>query len=322
MPDTAKFTLELITVEGTPAKEPDCFVGFMRTDGSTAVQAKSVAFPGPRTFIIPAFPQEKNLHCLIEPSLYQVVQSGFFNPNGEVNQSVTAVRLPDKWTPEFLLLAQLPTPRFTRFLDIVNRSTAVDVKHGRNLGNLTDAFDDLGGNQERLAKMALLNLYAVLTDEKDPIGATSWFDFVQQFVRIDQERFVAETDAELFTLVKRILDNLPAFSNRGFFTELSPALHLENFPERYTLTAPLITVKVRYEQGNLQLTMAQATSGGKPVTLLDCDMDEHSNIILHTGDFFIHPVTGGTSPVDMHEYIKHHDPEVVLGYDLAAIEAD
>jgi len=318
MPDTAKFTLDLTTVEGTPAQEPDCFVSFMRTDGSTAAQARSVAFPGPRTFIVPAFPQEKNLICLIKPSLYQVVQSGFFNPTGEIRQSVTAIRLADKWTPEFLPLEQLPTPRFTPFLDIVDKSTTVDVKHGRDLGNLADAFDELGGNQERLAKMALLNLYAVLSDEKDPIGATSWFKFVQQFVRIDQERFVAETDPELFTIVKTILDNLSAFSGRGFFTELSAAQHLENFPERYKITADLITVKVRYEQGNLQLTMAQASSGGKAVTLLDCDMDEHSNLIEHLGDLFIHPFTGGTSPVDMHEYIKHHDPEVELGYDLAA----
>src|SRR5262249_39795910 len=176
---------------------------------------------------------------------------------------------------------------------------------------------NLASDQQILAKMALLNLYAVLSDEKEPIGNTNWFRFVQQIVRIDQERFVAEADPALFDIVETILKNLDTFKSKGYFTE-SASLHVENIPPRYTLTADLITVKVRYEQGNVQFTMSKATTNGRNVVLLDCDMDEHSNIIEHVGDLFTHVFTGGTHPIDMHEYIVHHNPGVQLGYTLNA----
>jgi hypothetical protein len=315
MPDIARFTLSLAAAEGTPATEPNCYVGFKRTDDSTTREAKSVVFPPDRTFLLPAWPQEQNLYCLIQPSLYQTIKSNFFLPRGDTSQSVTALRLPSQWLPAFDALADLPPPRFAPFLQVVGNSIQVDVKHGAVLGRLDAAYDNLAGSQQKLAKMALLNLYAVLSDEAEPIGNTHWFRFVQQFVRIDQERFVAEADQELFNIVKNILDNLDTFKSKGFFTE-SASLHLENIPERYTLTSDLITVKVRYEQGNVQFTMATAQAAGKNVALLDCDMDEHSNIIAHTGDLFTHVFTGGTHPVDMHEYIVHHDPGVDLGYNL------
>lgn len=318
--DTARFTLSINNAEGRPAFESNCNVGFQRTDGSTAAQAKGVSFPPARTFIIPAFPQEKNLFCLIRPSLYSLVQSKFFIPNGDTNQTVTLQRLPDQWTPAFPALATLPAPRFDALRGIVANSTQVDVKHGPVLGRLDLAYDDLAGNQQMLAKMALLNLYAVLNDQNDPVNNRPWYRFVQQYVRIDQERFIAETDPELFDIVQKILKNLDTFGPKGFFTE-SASLHLENIPDRYRLTQDLITIKVRYEQGNVQFTMGKATTNGRNVVLLDCDMDEHSNIIQHAEDLFIHIFTGGTHPIDIHEYIVHHDPGVQLGYALNPVGA-
>ena len=64
--------------------------------------------------------------------------------------------------------------------------------------------------------------------------------------------------------------------------------------------------------------MGAARTEGKDVVLLDCDMDEHSNIIEHAGDLFTHVFTGGTHPIDIHEYIVHHDRNVQLGYTLNA----
>lgn len=319
MPDIARLTLNLVDAEGQPAFEPNCYVGFKRTDDATAAEAKSVAFPPSRTFLLHAWPQEGNLYCQIEPTLYQLVKSNFFLPRGDKNQDVTVMRLPSQWVPDFLTSATLPQPRFAPFLQMLGKSTQVDVKHGSELGRLDSAYDSLhlAGEQQRLAKMALLNLYAVLSDEKEPIGNTNWFRFVQKIVRIDQERFVAEADEDLFKIVKQILENLDTFKSQGFFTQ--PAtLHYENIPSRYTLTSDLITLKVRYEQGNVQFTMGTARSDGKDVVLLDCDMDEHSNIIEHAGDLFRHVFTGGTHPIDMHEYIVHHDRSVQLGYALNA----
>jgi hypothetical protein len=317
MPDIARFTLNLVNCEGLPAFEPNCHVGFMDTHDVTVVEAKSVTFPPNRTFLLPAWPAVGNLFCEIDPSLYQVIKSDFFLPRKDNNQTVTAVRLPNQWLPTFPALAALPQPRFAPFLQVVGNSKQVDVKHGPVLGPLGAAYDALAGDQQILAKMALLNLFAVLSDEKEPIGNTPWFRFVQQFVRIDQERFVAEADPALYDIVQKILDNLDTFKAQGFFTE-SASLHLENIPDRYNLTADLITVKVRYEQGNVQFTMGKATSNGKDVVLLDCDMDEHSNLIEHAGDLFVHLFTGGTHPIDIHEYIVHHDPQMQLGYALNA----
>jgi hypothetical protein len=315
MPDIARFTLNLVNCEGSPAFDPNCRVGFMNTQSATVAEAKSVAFPPNRTFLLPAWPAVGNLYCEITPSLYQVMKSDFFLPRNDNNQTVTAVRLPTQWSPTFPVLAALPQPRFTPFVQVIGKSSQVDVKHGPVLGPLGAAYDGLAGDQQILAKMALLNLFAVLSDQKEPIGDTPWFRFVQQFVRIDQERFVAEADPALYDIVQKILDNLDTFKAKGYFTE-SASLHLENIPDRYKLAADLITVKVRYEQGNVQFTMGKATSNGKDVVLLDCDMDEHSNLIEHTGDLFIHLFTGGTHPIDMHEYIVHHDPQVQLGYAL------
>src|SRR5260370_30395833 len=165
MPDIARFTLSLTNAEGQPATEPNCYVGFKRTDDSTPQEAKSVVFPPSRTFLLPAWPQEGNLYCLIEPSLYQLVKSNFFLPRGDKSQSVTAVRLPNQWSPAFDALPALPQPRFDPFLQVVGNSTQVDVKHGPALGRLDTAYDNLAGSQQRLAKMALLNLFSVLSDE-------------------------------------------------------------------------------------------------------------------------------------------------------------
>jgi hypothetical protein len=319
LPDTSRFTLALTTVEGTPAIEPDCQISFLRTDDTTARVSNHVAFPPDHTFILPAFPAEKNLICQVNPSLYQAETSGFFIPSEDKAQTLNLVRNPAKWTPGFQALGDLSPARFGPLTRVIDASDDVDVKRGPDLGNFSDAFDNLRGTQQILAKIALLNLYAVLSDEEEPVGNTNWFRFVNKIVRIDQERFVAEADPALLVIVRQIFENLGDFASKGFFTELSAGLHLENIPPRYRLTSDLVTIKVRYEQGNVQFTMSEAALGTKNVVLLDCDMDEHSNIIEHTADLFIHAFSGGTHPIEMHEYIVHHDKGVNLGYDLAPI---
>jgi len=66
---------------------------------------------------------------------------------------------------------------------------------------------------------------------------------------------------------------------------------------------PMITVKKKYEQGNVQLTLAVLSTPSGVVHLLDCDMDEHANIVEHGFDLIKHLINGGTSPTAMHEYI-------------------
>jgi len=323
MPDTAKFTLQITNAEGAPAEEPDCYVGFMRPDGTTVVEAENTVFPPDRTFDVPAWPQEQNLYCLLKPSLYQVVQSGFFRPSDDTSQGVTFMRRSDQWSPTFQPMAALASPRFTPLKQVLAKSTNVDIKNGPLIGNLNDHFDTMqeNGSQQMLSKMALLNTYAVLCDETEPINNTHWWPYVQQIVRIDQERIVAEADPALFDIVQTIRNNLSDFAAKGYFTEFSPVLHLANIPDQYELTDGLITIKCCYEQGNVHYTMGKATNAGRNVVLLDCEVEGHANLIEHTGDIFINMITGGTHPIDMHEYIVHHDHGVDLGYDLQPIPA-
>jgi hypothetical protein len=256
----------------------------------------------------------------------------FFQPRGEPNPSHTfqAARLPSQWTPQFALLAALAPTRFTSLTNVIATSNAVDLKNGPPIGDLNANYDNVAGSAQVLAKTALLNLYAVLTDEQDPIGKVPWFSYVLKIVRVDQERFVAEVDPALFENVQTIINELTStFAAQGFFTE--PAadlpLHIPNIPPAYDAAnnlVQIITVKKDYEQGNVQLTMSFLRVNGVAVHLLDCDMDQNRNIILHSFDLIKHLINGGTNPISMHEYIVEDSAEqspngistVDLGYQL------
>jgi hypothetical protein len=78
----------------------------------------------------------------------------------------------------------------------------------------------------------------------------------------------------------------------------------------------MISVKRTYEQGNVQFTLGKANNQQGDCVLLDCDIDENSNLFVHATDFFKHLFTGGTNPID--EYIVPQQKGVDLGYDLRA----
>src|ERR1700690_2632291 len=109
---------------------------------------------------------------------------------------MSLARLPNKWTPQFPPLNALPSPRFDPFKNVVAVSKSVDLKNGPPVGDLNSNFDSLANGAQILAKTALLNLFAVLSDEQDPESspAVPWFSYVRRIVRIDQERFVAGVD--------------------------------------------------------------------------------------------------------------------------------
>jgi hypothetical protein len=260
------------------------------------------------------------------------VVSGFFflpRPNTPQRYDMQVARLPNKWTPQFTRLAALPSPRFDPFRNVLTVSKNVDLKKGPRVGDLGQNYDTLTNGAQILAKTALLNLFAVLSDEQDPESAPAvpWFSYVRKIVRLDQERFIAEVDPALYEDVQTILRKLKStYSAQGYFTE-SPALHTANIPPQYeiehNLLMPMITVKKEYEQGNVQLTLAALSTPGGVVHLLDCDMDEHANIVEHGFDLIKHLINGGTSPIAMHEYIEEDSAQqaggiatIDLGYRL------
>lgn len=333
MPDTIPFTLSIVGAEGLPAADTQVTYTFRRLDGEQRGDPISEPLRGIRVFDLDGSHSNSTLSCSISCDHFRDINTGHFfvNLGMPIAKSVVALREPDEWRPVFRPLADLRGPTFDRLLQVIAASDMVDVKNGPWLGQLSTAFDSLKGDQQEQAKMALLNLYSMLASELNPIkpyADKTWFSFVQKVVRIDQERFVSVVDSVVYDSVQRILARQDYFSGLGFFPELSPGMHVENFPPRYGITGrgDIISIKKRCEEGNLQLTVARSTAGGESVYLLDCDMDEHANGILHFFDaFLVHPLAGGTNPVDMHEILMLADSAtqmasvagIDLGYDLA-----
>jgi len=97
------------------------------------------------------------------------------------------------------------------------------------------------------------------------------------------------------------------------------SLHTQLRPKEFTLTADMVSLKKVYAEGNVQWTMARVQNeAGTKSTFLDCDMDEHYNVIDHTTDLFKHLFRGGTHPIDIHEYIVSAQKALNLGYGLVS----
>lgn len=210
------------------------------------------------------------------------------------------MRDPGQWKPKFAGWSSL-TGAFDSLKATLD-GNFLKLKHGPDLGIVTPVvYDGMSSPALSLAKMALLNLFVVLSDQQDPVSTHVWFNFVKRILVIDQERFVAIVSPDLFESIDHIARNMGEFRNQGFFPG-DTSLHLDNIPSDFQLTAPMISVKRAYEQGNVQFTMAKARNQQGDCVLLDCDMDENSNLFLHATDFFKHVFTGGTNPIDIHAF--------------------
>jgi hypothetical protein len=333
--DKITITVSAATMEGLGAIDPQVTVDITEVTPIQQPVAHKVIgnFDSRVTLVIPTPAGSPMWRVNVTFSRFDAVSGFSFLPKANPSPTFTTQvsRLPDRWVPQFTALNALPSPRFEPFKKVVAVSTSVDLKNGPPVGDLNANYDALAGNPQILAKTALLNLFAVLSDEQDPIGLVPWFGYVRKIVRMDQERFIAEVDPTLFENVQTILNNLNGtFRGQGYFTE-PPAdlqLHIPNIPPQYDSAHNLvqgITLKKDFEQGDLQLTLFFLRVAGNAVHLLDCDLDENRNIILHGFDLIKHLVNGGTNPISMHEYIvedsaqraPNHKATIDLGYELA-----
>jgi hypothetical protein len=335
MSDKVRIDISAKTMEGLPASDPEVRITITEaTPPNQEVASVTLKdFSGHEVVEISA-PADTFPTWQVNASFsrYDAGTGFFFMPRGNPTprHEFLVSRLPNKWKPAFAKLAELSSPRFDRFKQVIGRSTEVDLKNGPAIGDLNSKYDSVPGIPQVLAKTALLNLYAVLSDEVDPIANVPWFNYVRRFVRLDQERFLAEVDPALFENVQTIVNELSrTYRAKGFFTE-PPAdlpLHIPNIPTKYHSDANLVqilTLKKDYEQGNVQLTVSFLRVDGVAVHLLDCDMDEHRNIVLHSFDIVNHMVTGGTNPISMHEYFARKSAQAAsdgisnidLGYKL------
>jgi hypothetical protein len=332
MPDTLTIRVTGTTMEGLGAKDPQLTVTVRGQDQlSSYIQQAVIKNFDTRCDIV--IPKPDGFGTLLVETAFTRFDAGvigqFIMAGGDPLKLVPlkVSRIPSQWSPRFDPYVSLAEPRFAPFKNVIGSSTLVDLKNGPSIGNLQTGYDTLAGTQQILAKAALLNLFSVLIEELDPIAQLPWFNHVQKIVRIDQERFVAEATPALYENVQTILNQLSTvYGRQGYFTELSTADHLPNFPAQYGHPAlPLITIKKDYEQGNLQLTMGFFRMNGVAYHLLDCDLDEHHNILKHSFDLAKHLLNGtGTNPIDMHEYIVEDSAEqaadhistIDLGYQL------
>jgi hypothetical protein len=319
MPEQVAITITATTMEGLKAKDPEVTVQIGEISPVARQLARQVInnFRGAVRLLIPRPEGFPVWQVNILFSRYDAVSGFLFQPGADQTPAFATqvARLPNRWTPQFTPLNALDPARFEPFTKVVAASTAVDLKEGPPPGDLHASYDALKGEPQVLAKAALLNLFAVLTDEQDPVGLVPWFSYVRKIVRMDQERFVAEVDPALFENVQTVLNHLNStYKGQGFFTE-PPAdlpLHIPNIPPQYDSAnnlVQIVTLKKEYEQGNLQLTLSFLRLPDRVAHLLDCDLDENRNIVLHSFDIVRHLINGGTSPISMHEYIVEHSAE-------------
>jgi len=313
MGDRVRIAISAKTMEGLAAVDPEVKIDILEIEPTSQQIAHVVIqdFSGSAVVEIPTPDTFPTWQVNATFSRFDAGSGFVFQPRGNANPThvFQCSRLPSRWTPVFAPMSGLASPRFNAFRKVVGVSNSVDLKNGPAVGDLNVKYDGMSGNPQVLAKAALLNLYAVLSDELDPVDGVPWISYVRKIVRLDQERFLAEVDPTLFENVQTIINELAStYKAQGFFTETAAgiSLHIPNIPTAYHSDANLvriISIKKEYEQGNLQLTVSFLRVDGAAVHLLDCDMDEHRNIVLHSFDVVQHTASGGTNPISMHEYI-------------------
>jgi len=313
------FELGLLDMAARPANESNVKVSFFRAiENKEISKAMGLSFPPAHRFALPAFPLERQLFCEVTPPRFLQRKSEVFTlTDGEtISRNLTLFRRSDKWKAEFDTWDNLPNLHLP-LKKVLERSSAVKVKSGDQLGKFTQAtYDNVSDKKTILAKAALLNLYVKTTETLDPTGAGEpWFSFVREIIEIGQERFLAVVRPEMEASVRKISDNIGNFPG---YKRTNAQNHFKNFPAALKVVkSKMVSVKTKEENGNLQLTMARGKdSAGADIFLLDADIDENGKLMQHIADLLKHKFNGGTQPFDIHEYLIFSDPNRPLGYTL------
>jgi hypothetical protein len=313
------FELGLLDVAGRPANDTSVKVNFIRVaDNKVVAQSTNLVFPPAHRFVLPAFPQERNLFAEVAAPRFRQRRSGIFTlTDGEtITRNLTLFRQPGKWAASFDAWDQLPN-QHQPLKKVLDKSSAVKVKGGETLGKFTQAaYDNVSNPTTINAKAALLNLYAKLTEMIEPAGeAEPWFSFVREIVEIGRERFIAVVDQRMEQLVRTISNDIGQFPE---YKKTPAQNHFGNFPAAFNIVkSKMVSIKSREDHGNVQLTLAQGKDAtGNDTFLLDADIDENGKLMAHLADLFKHKFNGGTHPFDIHEFLVLSSPNRPLGYTL------
>jgi hypothetical protein len=319
MSHTGFLELGLLQTDGTPAIAPDTLVGITDLVTHRNFGTLRLSFPPRKRLEIPAFPETQALRLDVTPKRYR---PRFVGPisimAGEtVVRNLTTFHLPDKWSAGFVVYEMLPV-EFRALKLVLEAAPKVRLlKGGPFVEVVGPKYDAISEKKQILAKAALLNLYTKMRLTPDPTHVgRSWFDFVERFVEIGNERFIAVAKPEIIPALTTIRQNIDQFSEDYKQTPVGD--HFKDYPKNYTVTkSQRVTIKTLDEKGNLQLTAAPAVGpDGNQVVLLDADIDENGKLMAHLADLFKHVFTGGTHPFDVYDYLKLTFGNVELGYTL------
>jgi hypothetical protein len=310
--------VSLLDVTGSAARDGKVKVTVRRAASTQVVRVFSTSFPPVRKFTLPAFPVEKVLTPFIEPSRYRATPMPPFTLTDgmTVTGNVRAFRQPSEWEPRFTKWENLPS-RFKRLKTVLEQSPRLKVRGAGSFEFMTGATYDAATDDERvrLPKMSLLNLHAKLTELADPAGKQPWFGFVRQVLEIGRERLIAVVDARMASRIIAIRDDIE--SHKNTYKHAEAQHHHPNMPRAYgVLKKDMFSIKTTEDHGNVQLTVGKGTDPetGAEAWILDADIDENGQLLTHLGDLFKHRFTGGTHPIDIHEFLLMAHPGIDLGY--------
>jgi hypothetical protein len=237
-----------------------------------------------------------------------------------VFREVTVFRQPGQWEPRFTRWASLGE-RFTPLQRVLSNSPGLRVRGGPTYELFSaSTYDSVesGDRTAMRAKAAMLNLFAKLTQLTEPVMKRKpWFGFVTRLLEISSERFIALVDEEMAIRARAILDDRPTYGDR--YHPSAAGNHHGNLPARFQVPKTrMFSLKTNEKLGNVQLTFGPGIDPetAKPVWLLDTDIDENGRMLQHLGDIFKHKFTGGTDPLDIHEYLLLTYRNIDLGYSL------
>ena len=321
MANEGNLEVTLLDVSGAGARDPDTRLTVKRGTSQDVVKVFRTSFPPARKFVLPAFPTEDVLAPFIEPSRYRSKPLPFFTlTHGKtITRNVTVFREPSEWDPAFTKWNAL-TDRFDPLKEVLEDSPGLRVRGAASIESFTGANYDKATDDERvvLPKSSMLNLYAKLIELREPINKRkSWFLFVQQLLEIGRERLIAVVDEDMADRITTIRDKIDDFDDLYKRTPIGD--HHKNLPAAYAVAKnSMVSIKTTEDNGNVQLTVGRGTDpeSGEEAWLLDADIDENGKLLAHLGDLFKHRFTGGTHPIDIHEYLALAHPGIDLGYDL------
>lgn len=321
VPNTGTLEVSLLDVAGNQARDPATRLTVRRGTTQDVVKVFNRSFPPRRRFELPAFPTERVLSPFIEPTRYRSKPLPVFTlTHGKtVTRNVTVFREPSEWTPRFTRWAAL-SDRFDPLKDVLAASRGLRVRGAGSFDSLTGSKYDAATGDERvvLPKACMLNLFGKLMELREPIKKRKpWFLFVTRILEIGRERLLGVVDAEMPARMQEVRDDIE--SHADVYKRAPVGDHHENMPAAFAVVKnTMFSLKTTEDHGNLQLTVGRGTDPdtGEETWLLDADIDENGALLAHLGDLFKHRFTGGTHPIDIHDYLLLTHAGIDLGYTL------